>query len=76
HPKLTGYRIILISLTALFGISKAILSYRGQSVAPTSLELLFGVVCSIALYWLGLYEKRPPPSLRWMFKRDYSPYVK
>ncbi|TDL15060.1 hypothetical protein BD410DRAFT_140117 [Rickenella mellea] len=76
HPELTGYRILVILLTFLFGLSKAILAYKGQSLAGNSVEWVFGVVCSLALYWLGLYEKRPPPPLRWMFKRNYAPYIK
>lgn len=44
HPKLTGYRLMVIVLTVGFGLSKAILTYRGESIAPTTLEWVFSVV--------------------------------
>jgi hypothetical protein len=44
HPKLTGYRLIVIALTVGFGLSKAILCYKGKSIAPITLEWVFGVV--------------------------------
>lgn len=42
--KLTGYRLIVIALTVGFGLSKTILSYKGKSIAPITLEWVFGVV--------------------------------
>jgi hypothetical protein len=44
HPRLTGYRILTVVLTAGFGLSKAALSYCGQSTVPTTLDWLYGVV--------------------------------
>lgn len=44
RPELTGYRILTVLLTAGFGLSKAILSYRGLSTAPTTVDWLYGVV--------------------------------
>ncbi|KAF9480520.1 hypothetical protein BDN70DRAFT_877510 [Pholiota conissans] len=44
YPKLTGYRLLVIFLTAGFGLSKAKLSYNGQSTAPNTLDWLYGVV--------------------------------
>ncbi|TDL18173.1 hypothetical protein BD410DRAFT_775208 [Rickenella mellea] len=71
HPKLTGYRLLLISLTLAFGISKAITSYQGLSFAPTTLEWIFGVVVGIALYWIGLYEDVSTHPIAWLFQTDY-----
>jgi len=44
YPRVTGYRILVISLTAGFGLSKAKLSYQGYSTAPNTLDWLYGVV--------------------------------
>ena len=54
HPGLTGYRLLVILLTAIFGLSKAGLSYNGQSTAPTTLDWMYGVVVFI------LYVPVPP----------------
>jgi hypothetical protein len=43
RPKLTGYRLLYIVLTAGFGISKAVLSYEGYSTAPNTLDWIYGV---------------------------------
>lgn len=43
-PKITGYRLLVIFLTAGFGLSKAKLSYNGLSTAPTTLDWMNGVV--------------------------------
>ena len=47
HPKLTGYRLIVIVLTVGFTLSKAILSYQNKLIAPITLEWVFGVVISL-----------------------------
>ncbi|TDL18184.1 hypothetical protein BD410DRAFT_843030 [Rickenella mellea] len=72
HPKLTGYRLLFIILTLSFGLSKAALAYQGQSVSPTTLEWIFGVVIGLALYWLSLYENDANAYLMpWLFEFDY-----
>ena len=43
-PRLTSYRVLVIFLTAIFGLSKAYLSYRGYSTAPTTVDWLYGVL--------------------------------
>ncbi|TDL16799.1 hypothetical protein BD410DRAFT_795004 [Rickenella mellea] len=72
HPKLTGYRIIVISLTTIFGVSKAALAYQGESAAPTTLEWVLGVVVAMGcVYWLGLYETESKYDLPWLFETNY-----
>jgi len=46
-PLITGYRLLVTLLTIIFGMSKAILSYRSQSAAPTTLDWVFGVVVTL-----------------------------
>ncbi|TDL14076.1 hypothetical protein BD410DRAFT_290972 [Rickenella mellea] len=72
HPKLTLYRLSIVLLTAGFGTSKALSAYRGHSSTPTTLEWVYGVVLTIAFYWVGLYEDNPPPQMMWLFDKDYS----
>jgi len=71
HPGLTGYRLLVILLTAIFGLSKAGLSYNGQSTVPTTLDWMYGVVVFVLLYWLGIYEKHTSHNLGWFFEVDY-----
>ncbi|KAF7357774.1 hypothetical protein MVEN_00823400 [Mycena venus] len=71
HPRLTAYRILCFALTAGFGAVKAVLSYRGQTTAPTTLDWIYGIIVGSALYWLGLYEEECPGKLPdWIFKTD------
>ncbi|TDL19153.1 hypothetical protein BD410DRAFT_683016, partial [Rickenella mellea] len=70
HPQLTGYRIIVLFLTTVFGVWKAALMYKGLNFVPNMLDWGFGVVCIIGLYWLGLYEESHPRKLRWLFSDD------
>jgi len=41
--KFTTYRLLVVMLTAGFGLPKAWLSYHGYSTAPTTMEWLYGV---------------------------------
>jgi hypothetical protein len=42
--KLTVYRLLNMSVVSVFGITKAILTYMGQSVAPTTLDWIAGAL--------------------------------
>ncbi|KDQ57201.1 hypothetical protein JAAARDRAFT_157341 [Jaapia argillacea MUCL 33604] len=69
HPRLTGYRFFVIVSTAGFGLSKAYLSYKGQSTAPNTLDWLYGVVVFLLIYWLGIYETHSALRVPWLFGR-------
>jgi hypothetical protein len=45
--KLTGYRLLNVTLLSAFGMSRVVLQYKGQPVAPTTLEWVMGVVLTI-----------------------------
>jgi hypothetical protein len=47
HPPVTGYRIIVTAAAISFGMTKAMLSYRGQQTAPTTVEWAYGVVVTV-----------------------------
>ena len=42
--KLTGYRLLNMSVIFAFGTSKAILTYMGRSAMPTTLEFIGGTL--------------------------------
>ncbi|KAH9034545.1 hypothetical protein EDB84DRAFT_62163 [Lactarius hengduanensis] len=56
--KLTGYRLLNITIVFSFGIAKAILTYKGRSTEPTTLDWVGGALLAVFLYWMGLYEQR------------------
>ena len=41
--KFTGYRLVLVATLLSLGTRKAILTYMGQSIAPTTLEWVAGM---------------------------------
>lgn len=43
----TGYRILVSASATSFGITKALLSYRGLKTAPTTVEWVYGVVLTV-----------------------------
>jgi hypothetical protein len=47
HPPLTGYRMLISVLVTSVGLTKAIQTYRGLSVSPTTLEWVFGGVVAM-----------------------------
>ena len=51
--KLTGYRLLNIVVITTVVAWKAVLSYRGQSVAPTTLEWITGGVLTLGCVCLG-----------------------
>ncbi|KAF8995233.1 hypothetical protein BDQ17DRAFT_1430493 [Cyathus striatus] len=71
HPRLTGYRILVVALTAGFGFFKALLSYLGKNTAPNTLDWMYGVVVFLLLYWMGIYEKYTLHNVPWLFEWDY-----
>jgi len=54
--KLTVYRLLNLTIFSI-GVTKAILSYKGQSIAPTTLDWIGGALLAAVLYWVGLYEQ-------------------
>ncbi|TDL14081.1 hypothetical protein BD410DRAFT_734605 [Rickenella mellea] len=76
HPTLTRYQLTVMLLTTYFGLSKAAYAYMGYSTVPTTLEWISGVVIGLSLYWLGLYESDPPPSIAWIFQDVDVGFVK
>ncbi|KAI0247225.1 hypothetical protein BJV78DRAFT_953998 [Lactifluus subvellereus] len=70
--KLTAYRLLNMSVVFSFGLTKGILTYMGQSIAPTMLDWVAGVLLTIALYWIGLYESVDAKTWEWFFHVDLA----
>lgn len=50
YVKVTGYRLLSITMILAFGIAKAALAYNGQSAVsatPTTLDWVMGVIIAI-----------------------------
>ncbi|KAI0061103.1 hypothetical protein BV25DRAFT_1805892 [Artomyces pyxidatus] len=73
--KITGYRLVTTAVIAGLGVPKAIASYEGQSVVPTTLDWVSGVAAAVILYWIGLFEAADPPVLKWLLHDDYGPAI-
>ncbi|KAN0136617.1 hypothetical protein V8E53_005664, partial [Lactarius tabidus] len=58
-----------------FGIIKGILTYMGQSTAPTTLDWVLGALLAVVLYWIGLYEERDSKKGEWFFRVDLAPAI-
>ncbi|KDR70538.1 hypothetical protein GALMADRAFT_877822 [Galerina marginata CBS 339.88] len=69
HPKITPYRLIVLSTTVILGSAKALLTERGSIIVPITLEWLTGTVLFLLV---SAYDSREtiPPSLSWLFDND------
>jgi len=48
--KLTGYRLLNMGVVFVFGLTKAVLTYMGQSAVPTTLDWVSGAL--LAVWWV------------------------
>jgi len=71
--KLTGYRLVFMTTAFSFGTIKTILTYVGQSIAPTTLDWVAGTFLAVVLYWIGLYEESN--KWKWFFQVDLAPAI-
>ncbi|KAF8166853.1 hypothetical protein BJ912DRAFT_862948 [Pholiota molesta] len=72
RPLITGYRILVSSIMAAFGLSKMICSYMGLNTAATAIEWVTASIVGTSLYLLGLYEGNTCNVLPILFTTDYS----
>jgi len=70
--KLTGYRLLNMSVVFTFGMAKAILTYMGRSAMPTTLDWIGGALLAVILYWIGLYEPECSEKWEWFFQVDLT----
>ena len=55
HPKITAYRLLVISTTISLGSAKAVATFYGKSYVSTTIEWIAGVAVFTLLSWLVSY---------------------
>jgi len=73
--ELTGYHLLNSAVILGFGISKAVLSYHGQSVTPTTQELIGGTLFAAISYYLGVFKDQRPEIWPLFFRVDWAPAI-
>jgi len=74
--KLTVYRLVVMTTVLSFGTARSILTYKDQSIAPTTLgwvSWVSGTFLTVVLYWFGLYEDSN--KWKWFFQFDLAPAI-
>ncbi|KAF5329248.1 hypothetical protein D9619_009240 [Psilocybe cf. subviscida] len=69
---LTGYRLLVATICAAFGLAKMLCSYLGLSSAMSALDWTIAIPLTLGLYCFGLYEDSRARPLRKVFEVDYS----
>ncbi|KAJ7461607.1 hypothetical protein FB451DRAFT_1497610 [Mycena latifolia] len=67
--KITPWRLLNTVLVLGLGIYKAAASYLGQSIAPTTLDWIIGVVWTLTCYWVSFAEQE---NSAWFFAYDLT----
>ncbi|KIM49827.1 hypothetical protein M413DRAFT_408142 [Hebeloma cylindrosporum] len=75
QPKITLYRLLVISTTISLGSAKAVAVFYGKSYVSITIEWIAGVAVSIFLYILGLYESNPFNMMPYLFEIHYDNQV-
>ncbi|KAH6907487.1 hypothetical protein BKA70DRAFT_1489507 [Coprinopsis sp. MPI-PUGE-AT-0042] len=70
HPKLTGARLFVIFTTIGLGTAKAATSYRGDTIAPVTIEWVMTIVLFILFLVLNNLESKEDARPKWFFKFD------
>ncbi|KAK7451195.1 hypothetical protein VKT23_012527 [Stygiomarasmius scandens] len=72
YVKVTLWRLINTAVPTIFGLWKVIGTYRGQTTAPTTLDLVISVFWYIFSYWMGIWETTHSgsSSTAWLFDVD------
>ncbi|KAF4613965.1 hypothetical protein D9613_007972 [Agrocybe pediades] len=81
HPRLTPYRLCILTTTLGFGTAKAIATQKGSTVLPITLEWISGVVLFIAFFFTGKYDSQSNTGTgahtywSWIFRMDCMEFV-
>ncbi|KAF4613855.1 hypothetical protein D9613_007966 [Agrocybe pediades] len=76
HPRLTPYRLCVLTTTLGLGTTKAIATQKGSTVLPTTLEWISGVALFLAFFFTGKYDSQSNtdagthPYWSWIFRMD------
>ncbi|KAF9536826.1 hypothetical protein CPC08DRAFT_676976, partial [Agrocybe pediades] len=81
HPRLTPYRLLILTTTLSLGTAKAIATQKGSSMVPTTLEWISGVVLFIVFFFTGKYDSHfntsssAPSSWSWIFTVECTDFM-
>ncbi|KDR67031.1 hypothetical protein GALMADRAFT_283687 [Galerina marginata CBS 339.88] len=72
HPKITPYRLVILTTTIGLGTAKSVVTQRGSPLLPVTLEWFTATVLFLLLFSVSSYDcgEVAPPSLSWLFKPD------
>ncbi|KIM49824.1 hypothetical protein M413DRAFT_438943 [Hebeloma cylindrosporum] len=72
HPKITVYRLLVISTTISLGSAKAAATFNGKSYVSITIEWISGVAVFCSLFMVGWFEGDSShyPKLAWLFESD------
>ncbi|KAJ7061735.1 hypothetical protein C8F01DRAFT_145350 [Mycena amicta] len=70
--KITPWRLLNTTVLLGFGISKTVLSFRGETTAPNILDWALGVLWGLIAYWGSIVEAETPEDFPWLFGHDLS----
>ncbi|KAF4614145.1 hypothetical protein D9613_007968 [Agrocybe pediades] len=81
HPRLTPYRLCILTTTLGLGTAKAIATQKGSNVLPITLEWIAGVVLFIAFFVTGKYDLQTNDDTAshsywsWIFRTDCMEFL-
>ncbi|KAF9560721.1 hypothetical protein CPC08DRAFT_665098 [Agrocybe pediades] len=81
HPRLTPYRLCILTTTLGLGTAKAIATQKGSNVLPITLEWIAGVVLFIAFFVTGKYDLQTNDDTAshsywsWIFRTDCMKFL-
>jgi len=70
--KITPWRLLNTVFVLWVGIGKAVSMHQGQSIVPSTLEWIMGVIWASISYWLYLIGTQHPNTLSWFFQNDLN----
>ncbi|KAJ6574265.1 hypothetical protein B0H19DRAFT_935082 [Mycena capillaripes] len=75
HTTITPWRVLNSALVLGLGAYKAITTYQGQSIGPTTTDWIVGVVWTLISYWVSFFENPTTGHSSWFFSCDLSGVV-
>ncbi|KAJ7912490.1 hypothetical protein B0H13DRAFT_2007286 [Mycena leptocephala] len=76
QTKITPWRVLNSLLVLGLGTYKAVATYRGQTIGPTTTDWIIGVFWTLISYWVSLIEDSTSTHSSWFFTYDLSGVVR
>ncbi|KAJ7145196.1 hypothetical protein C8R43DRAFT_846107, partial [Mycena crocata] len=71
-PKITVWTLLNTAVLLGLGISKAILTFRGEANAAAHLDWALGTFWAVIGYWGNQFAQETPSVAPWLFEDDYT----